>query len=43
MRNISFSPPDISQSEIERVVEVIQSGWIKIGLYRKIISPHYNS
>lgn len=31
MRNIPFSPPDISQNEIERVVEVLKSGWITTG------------
>lgn len=31
MRNIPFSPPDISQSEIDRVVEVLKSGWITTG------------
>lgn len=31
MRNIPFSPPDISEKEIERVVEVLKSGWITTG------------
>jgi len=31
VRNIPFSPPDISQSEIDRVVEVLKSGWITTG------------
>ena len=30
-RNIPFSPPDISQAEIDAVVEVLQSGWITSG------------
>ena len=28
MRNIPFSPPDISQAEIDEVVKVVKSGWI---------------
>lgn len=31
MRNIPFSPPDISQKEIDAVVEVLKSGWITTG------------
>ena len=27
-RNIPFSPPDITDREIESVVEVLRSGWI---------------
>ena len=30
-RNIQFSPPDISQLEIEAVVEAMRSGWITTG------------
>lgn len=30
-RNIPFSPPDITQREIEAVVEVLSSGWITSG------------
>ena len=30
-RNIPFSPPDISDNEIERVAEVLRSGWITTG------------
>lgn len=30
-KNIPFSPPDITQAEIEAVVEVLQSGWITSG------------
>ncbi|MCR0567867.1 DegT/DnrJ/EryC1/StrS family aminotransferase [[Clostridium] innocuum] len=29
--NIPFSPPDITESEIEKVCEVLQSGWITTG------------
>lgn len=29
--NIPFSPPDISEAEIERVAEVLRSGWITTG------------
>lgn len=31
MRKIPFSPPDISQNEIGKVVEVLKSGWITTG------------
>lgn len=30
-RNISFSPPDITEAEIELVAEVLRSGWITTG------------
>ena len=30
-RNIPFSPPDISELEIEEVVNALQSGWITTG------------
>ena len=30
-RNIPFSPPDITEKEIEKVVEVLKSGWITTG------------
>lgn len=30
-RNISFSPPDISDNEINKVLEVLKSGWITTG------------
>ena len=30
-RNISFSPPDISDLEINEVVETLKSGWITTG------------
>ncbi len=29
--NVPFSPPDISQLEIDNVVEVLKSGWITTG------------
>lgn len=31
MRNIPFSPPDISEAEINEVVEALKSGWITTG------------
>ena len=31
VRKIPFSPPDISQNEIGKVVEVLKSGWITTG------------
>ena len=30
-RNISFSPPDISEAEVQQVTEVLQSGWLTSG------------
>ena len=29
--NIPFSPPDITEEEIEAVAEVMRSGWITTG------------
>ena len=31
MKKISFSPPDISELEINEVVEAMRSGWITTG------------
>ncbi len=36
MMNIPFSPPDISQDEINEVVEVLKSGWITTGPKTKL-------
>ena len=33
---IPFSPPDISQAEIDSVVEVLKSGWITTGPKTKL-------
>ena len=33
--NIPFSPPDITEREIESVVETLRSGWIKRGQRQK--------
>ena len=33
--HVSFSPPDISEKEIEAVAEVLRSGWITTGPKRK--------
>ena len=30
-REISFSPPDISELEINKVIEALKSGWITTG------------
>lgn len=35
-RSISFSPPDIGQSEIDEVVQVLRSGWITTGPKTKL-------
>ncbi len=31
VRNISFSPPDITDAEIEKVIQIMRSGWITTG------------
>ena len=31
MKNISFSPPDITEEEIAAVTEALRSGWITTG------------
>lgn len=36
IRNISFSPPDISDAEIEEVVKTMKSGWITTGPRTKL-------
>ncbi len=36
MRTIPFSPPDISEKEINNVVEVLKSGWITTGPKTKL-------
>lgn len=36
MRKIPFSPPDISQVEIDEVVKVLKSGWITTGPETKL-------
>ena len=30
-KNIPFSPPDISENEVQGVVEALKSGWITTG------------
>ncbi|MBQ3073194.1 MAG: DegT/DnrJ/EryC1/StrS aminotransferase family protein [Ruminococcus sp.] len=36
MKNIPFSPPDITQKEIDAVVSVLESGWITTGPKTKL-------
>ena len=36
MRNIKFSPPDITQEEIDEVVDTLKSGWITTGPKTKL-------
>lgn len=47
MRNISFSPPDISQEEIDEVVDTLKSGWITTGpktkSFEKLIASYCNT
>ena len=46
-RNIPFSPPDISQAEIDAVTEVLKSGWITTGpktkLFEQKIAQYCNT
>jgi dTDP-4-amino-4,6-dideoxygalactose transaminase len=37
MKNIPFSPPDISQKEIDYVIDVLKSGWITTGPKTKLL------
>ena len=39
-RVISFSPPDISELEIEEVCDVLRSGWITTGPRTKLLELH---
>ncbi|RBP69098.1 dTDP-4-amino-4,6-dideoxygalactose transaminase [Alkalibaculum bacchi] len=45
--NISFSPPDITQTEIDEVVDTLKSGWITTGpktkLFEKQIAEYCNT
>ncbi|MEK3749562.1 DegT/DnrJ/EryC1/StrS family aminotransferase [Paenibacillus sp. FSL E2-8871] len=36
LRNISFSPPDITESEIDEVIDTLKSGWITTGPKTKL-------
>jgi len=36
MRNIPFSPPDITQEEIDEVIDTLKSGWITTGPKTKL-------
>ena len=31
LRNIPFSPPDMTEAEVEQVAEALHSGWITTG------------
>jgi dTDP-4-amino-4,6-dideoxygalactose transaminase len=37
MRNIPFSPPDMSEDEINEVSEALRSGWITTGPRTKLL------
>lgn len=47
LRNIQFSPPDISDEEINEVVDTLKSGWITTGpktkLFEKQIAEYCNT
>ena len=36
LRNIPFSPPDITDAEISEMVQVMKSGWITTGPKTKL-------
>lgn len=40
MKNISFSPPDIGEEEIEEVVDSLRSGWITTGPKTKLFEKN---
>ena len=37
VRNISFSPPDIGELEIQEVCDTLRSGWITTGPRTKLL------
>ena len=37
LRNIPFSPPDISDAEVEEVAKALKSGWITTGPRTKLL------
>ena len=41
--NILFSPPDISDKEIEEVVDALKSGWITTGPKTKLLEKNYKN
>lgn len=43
MRKIPFSPPDISNEEINEVVDTLRSGWITTGPKTKLFEKHIAS
>lgn len=43
MLNIPFSPPDITQNEIDEVIEVLKSGWITTGPKTKLFESQIAS
>ena len=47
MRNIPFSPPDITEEEINAVIDTLKSGWITTGpktkLFEKKLSEYFNT
>ncbi len=47
LRNIPFSPPDITDEEINEVIDTLKSGWITTGpktkLFEKLIAEYCNT
>ncbi len=43
MRNIPFSPPDITELEIQEVCEALRSGWITTGPRTKQLEKELQS
>jgi len=42
LRNVPFSPPDMSEAEIEQVAEALRSGWITTGPKTKDFGANVN-
>ena len=43
MRNIPFSPPDITELEIQEVCEALRSGWITTGPRTKQLEKDFGN
>ena len=43
MRNIPFSPPDITELEIQEVCEALRSGWITTGPRTKQLEKDFRN
>ena len=43
MRNIPFSPPDITEEEINEVVDTLKSGWLTTGPKTKQLENRFSA